>query len=349
AVAVAIQDGSGNYWNGATFGSASIVFNAAGGTTGAWTYSTSTLVNRLTDGHTYTITARATDAAGNQSTTTRTFGFDVTAPAVTNVTATNANGAYDAGNTIHVQLTFSKPVTVSGTPKLTLNTTPARTADFTGGSGTSTLDFDYTIQAGDNSASLDYASTAALTLNGGTIRDAATNDASLVLATPGASGSLSSNKSLAVDTAAATVSSVSASNADGSYTAGAAIHVQITFNEPVTVTGAPTLALNTAPARTATYASGSGTGTLTFDYTVQAGDTSAHLDYVTAASLALSGGTIRDTATNAATLTLPAPGGASSLGGQKNIVIDTTGPVVTSTTVSGSTLDITYSEPVTGS
>ena len=39
------------------------------------------------------------------------------------------------------------------------------------------------------------------------------------------------------------------------------------------VTGAPTLALNTTPARTATYVSGSGTSTLTFDYTVQAGDT----------------------------------------------------------------------------
>src|SRR5205814_8444536 len=61
AVAIAIQDGSGNYWNGTTFGSASIAFNAAGGMTAAWTYSTSTLLSQLADGHTYTITARATD------------------------------------------------------------------------------------------------------------------------------------------------------------------------------------------------------------------------------------------------------------------------------------------------
>ncbi len=348
-VAVAIQDGGGNYWNGTTFGAASITFNGAGGTTAAWTYSTSTLLAQLADGHTYTITARATDAAGNQSTTTRTFGFDVTAPAVTNVSATNANGAYPAGTTIHVQLTFNKPVNVTGTPQLMLNTTPSRKADFVGGSGTSTLSFDYTIQAGDNSATLDYASTAALVLNGGTIRDAATNDASLVLPTPGASGSLSANKSLDVDTASATISSVSASNADGAYAAGAAIHVRVTFSEAVTVSGTPTLALNTAPARTAAYASGSGTPTLTFDYTVQPGDASSHLDYVTVASLGLNGGTIRDAATNDATLTLPTVGGASSLGGQKSIVIDTGAPTVTSTTVSGATLDLTFSEPLSGS
>ena len=46
----------------------------------------------------------------------------------------------------------------------------------------------------------------------------------------------------------------------------------------------------------------------------------------------LNGGTVKDAATNDATLTLPAVGGASSLGGQKNIVIDTTNPTATVTT-----------------
>jgi hypothetical protein len=117
----------------------------------------------------------------------------------------------------------------------------------------------------------------------------------------------------------------------------------------VTVAGTPSLTLNTTPAQTAAYASGSGTPTLTFDYTVQAGDTSADLDYASTAALALSGGTIRDVAANDATLTLPTVGGASSLGGQKNIVVDTTTPTVMSRTVSGTTLDVTYSEPVGGS
>src|SRR4029077_19747369 len=68
---VAIQDGTGNYWGGATFNQFSIFYNATGGTVGAWTYSTATLVGQLTSGHTYTITAKSTDAAGNTGTTTR--------------------------------------------------------------------------------------------------------------------------------------------------------------------------------------------------------------------------------------------------------------------------------------
>jgi len=56
---------------------------------------------------------------------------------------------------------------------------------------------------------------------------------------------------------------------------------------------------------------------------VQAGDTSADLDYVATNSLALNSGTITDSAGNNATLTLPTPGAANSLGANKAIVIDT--------------------------
>src|SRR5581483_114715 len=137
AVAVAIQDGGGNYWNGATFGSASIVYNATGGTVGAWTYSTATLVGQLTDGHTYTITARSTDAAGNTGTATRTFVYDTTAPTVSSVTSSTAN--------------------VTGTPTLALNS--GGSASYSSGTGTSTLTFAYTVGAGENAADLDYAAT----------------------------------------------------------------------------------------------------------------------------------------------------------------------------------------------
>jgi hypothetical protein len=74
------------------------------------------------------------------------------------------------------------------------------------------------------------------------------------------------------------------------------------------------------------YASGGGTSALTFTYTVQAGDTSSDLDYVSTTSLALNGGTIKDLAANNAVLTLPAPGAAGSLGANKAIVIDTAAP-----------------------
>jgi gliding motility-associated-like protein len=130
------------------------------------------------------------------------------------------------------------------------------------------------------------------------------------------------------------VSSVSASTPNGSYKATGLIAVTIVFSSAVTVTGAPTLALNSGGA--ATYASGSGTATLTFNYTIAGGDASTDLDYIAISSLALSGGTIKDIFGRDASLVLPAVGGASSLGGQKNIVIDTQVPVLgTVTIVSG--------------
>src|SRR5205814_940452 len=150
-----------------------IDYRPTGDTTGAWTYSTATLVGQLTDGHTYTITARATDNAGNTSTSTRSFVFDTTAPTVTNVTASNADGAYKTGHTIHVQIAFSESVDVTGTPTLALDS--GGSAAYTTGTGSSTLSFDYTVQAGDTIATLDYAATTSL--SGGTIKDAATDSA----------------------------------------------------------------------------------------------------------------------------------------------------------------------------
>ena len=69
------------------------------------------------------------------------------------------------------------------------------------------------------------------------------------------------------------------------------------------------------------YTSGSTTTTLTFTYTVVAGNLTFDLDYASAGALALAGGTIADAVGNAATLTLPAPGTANSLGANKALVI----------------------------
>jgi hypothetical protein len=81
------------------------------------------------------------------------------------------------------------------------------TASYSSGSGTSTLTFTYTVAAGENSPKLDYTSTSALTLNGGTIFDTVTNPnaANLTLPAPGAAGSLGANKNIVIDTVAPTV------------------------------------------------------------------------------------------------------------------------------------------------
>ena len=170
-------------------------------------------------------------------------------------------------------------------------------------------------------------------------------------------GSLS--PSIIVDTAIPTVSNVTSTLANGTYGPAVVIPIQVVFNEAVVVTGAPTIALNTAPSRLATYLSGSGTKTLTFSYTTQLPDQSADLGYSSTAALALNGGSIRDLAGNAANVTLAAPGAAGSLNSNKAIVVDTSlkatvaglssnpaAPTLVNTALT--TLRISFTAPVTG-
>jgi large repetitive protein len=250
------------------------------------------------------------------------------APTLTGVSSTTSNGTYCLGAVITITVAFSSIVNVTGTPELALNS--GGTASYTSGSGTSTLSFVYTVGAGQNSSHLDYTSTTALSLNGGTIRDTVNNAANLTLPAPGAAGSLSANKNIVINTTPV-VTNVSSTTANGAYGVGASILIAVAFSSNVNVTGTPLLALNSGG--TASYASGSGSSALNFAYTAAAGQNSSRLDYTSTSALTLNGGTIQDTGGDVANLTLPAPGAAGSLGANKNIVISTTSPTVVSYSV----------------
>jgi hypothetical protein len=289
-------------------------------------------------GNNATLALAAPAAAGSLG-ASKNIVVDGVVPTVSGATSSNANGTYKVGDAISVQIGFSEAVLVTGTPQLTLETGMTdRVINYSSGSGTAALTFSYVVQAGDESADLDYLSVAAFSANGGTVRDAAGNNATLTLAPPGTAGSLGASKNIVVDGALPTVTGVTSSTTDGTYKVGDVIAIQVSFAEAVTVTGAPTLALNSGG--TASFASGSGSNALTFNYTVQAGHSAADLEYASTSALALSGGTIQDTAGNNATLTLAAPGTAGSLGANKNIVIDAMVPAVTG--VTSSTANGTY-------
>jgi len=128
-----------------------------------------------------------------------------------------------------------------------------------------------------------------------------------------------------------TISSVSSDKVAGSYKTGEVIDIDVAFSTAVTVTGTPQIILETGTTdQVVNYSSGSGGTTLTFNYTVQAGDTAADLDYASTTALALNSGTIQDAAGNNATLTLPTVGGSDSLAGNEALVIDTTSPSISS-------------------
>jgi hypothetical protein len=124
------------------------------------------------------------------------------------------------------------------------------------------------------------------------------------------------------DVVAPTITNVSSDKANGSYTVGEVIDIDVTFSENVTSTGNVTVTLETgATDRTCTFTvTNSSTGTC--NYTVQAGDTSGDLE-------ATISGTIADQAANALTNYTP----ATNLAANKALIIDTTAPTVDAFTV----------------
>ena len=265
---------------------------------------------------------------------------------VTGVTASpSSSGTLRTGATITITLGFSQPVTVvtsGGTPRIAMGTgtsgaarTPATHATYASGSGTTSLTFTYAVSSGDTASDLDYASTTALEANGGTIRNGDGFDATLTLAQPGQSGSISVGSAIVIDTTTpAIVTGVTASPSSGTLRTGASITITIGFSLPVTVVtsgGTPRIAMGTGasgaartPATHATYASGSGTTSLTFTYVVSSGDTASDLDFASTTALEANGGTIRNADGIDATLTLAQPGLSGSISVVSAIVIDTT-------------------------
>jgi hypothetical protein len=202
---------------------------------------------------------------------TLTVTADTTAPVVANVTSPTADGAYKAGSELPIAVIFDKPVYVIGTPQLTLETgVTDRVVNYSSGSGTDTLIFQYIVQAGDTSSDLDYVGTSALTLNGGTIRDAATNDADLTFPAPGAVGSLGDNKNLIIDTTPPSTSSFTRKTPAASPTDADALVFLATFSEDVT--GVDVGDFQVQGTTTATVTNVTEVTARTYDVTVSGGD-----------------------------------------------------------------------------
>ena len=157
-----------------------------------------------------------------------------------NVTSTTSDGTLKVGDVAAITVTFSEAVTVTGTPQLTLETGSSdAVVNYASGSGGTTLTFNYTVASGHVSSDLDYASTSALALNGGTINDAAGNAATLTLAAVGQANSLGANKALVIDGVVPTVTNVTSTTSDGTLKVGDVAAITVTFSEAVTVTVAP--------------------------------------------------------------------------------------------------------------
>jgi hypothetical protein len=183
----------------------------------------------------YNFTVITSDTAGNSSSKTISLeinDLDEISSVVTGVSSTTADGSYKTGDVIAVTVGFDETVAVTGVPTLTLKVGAAeKVINYVSGSGTNSLTFNYTVNISDAEADLDYASTTALNLNGGTIKDTAGNDATLTLATPAAAGSLATNKNIVLDNVAPL--STSHSPTSGAINIPVSSNITLTFNENI--------------------------------------------------------------------------------------------------------------------
>ncbi len=220
-----------------------------------------------------------------------------------------AGTTYGLGERIVLAVQFAPAVVVTGTPQLELSINGvARQATYDAGPSSDTiLEFQYWVQgAGSGGAGAGGHDTGgivvmptALTLNGGTIKNAADPvrgfNAVLNLGTHITANDASHRVDGTVEVAPAVTGVEVTSTPSGptGYGSGGRIVLRVSFSRAVVVTGAPRLALVIGPARRqAAYVSGSGTDALEFRYRVTPSDVDRDGFSVPANGLALGGGAI---------------------------------------------------------
>ena len=253
-------------------------------------------------------------------------------PTVTGVEVTSdagSDGTYLLGETIRVTLTFSESVDVTGTPRLKIDMDPAdwgeKWASYASGSGTASLTFTHTVVEPNYSTQGIAVLENTLELNGGTIRSVSSQtdaDLSHTELAHNASHKVDWHRSPPAPTPEPTPTPISTpeptppqapsvtgvsvtSNAgdDDTYLLGETIRVTLTFSESVDVTGTPRLKIDMDPAdwgeKWASYASGSGTTSLTFTHTVVEPNLSTQGIAVLENTLELNGGSIKSASSQA--------------------------------------------------
>ena len=247
-------------------------------------------------------------------------GASVTGVAVSSTP--ESGDTYGLGERIEVQVTFDRAVTVRGSPQLALTVgTVARQASYAGGSGTATLLFAYHVQGagsgGSGTGGVDAdadgvgVAAGALTANGATLVNTAdgVRPAMLGLGSHVIAAAANDKVDGTVEAAPVVMGMAVSSTpgAAGLYGPSSTIRVTVTFSRPVEVVGAAQLAIEIGSLmRQASYASGSGTPVLVFEYLVQPSDRDADGISIPADALTAAGGAAVRIAggTTAATLDL---------------------------------------------
>ncbi len=242
------------------------------------------------------------------------------APASITALAVPADNMYVTGNDLDFNITFSRSVNITGTPRLQIDLGGNTVfATYQSGTGTNSLLFRYTVQAVDNDNDGIIFTSNSIGLNGGTINDSNGSSANLDFTSfiPDLTG-------VTVNVATVVINSITPP-ADNTYIETNNIDFVANISELVNVTGSPRLQINIGGVtKYADYLSGTGTAALTFRYIVESGLTDSD-GIVLNSPLDLNGGTIQNGSLQNLDTSFVAPS-------MPNVLVDTTAPVVAITT-----------------
>ena len=245
-----------------------------------------------------------------------------------------ASGVYRIGDDVEVTVTFSENVTVTGSPQLKLAIgSNTRTADYESTDGSAAI-FSYTVSEGDSDSDGIAIGANKLTLNGGSIKDAADNDASL------AHNALSAQDGHKVDGVRPRLMGVrflsSSDGSDGAYSAGEELMIIAEFNSdesgqgPIRGSASAKVKFDLEDEEKAAAWDWSlrfndtRENVAYFAYVVQEGDLDRDGPAISANSVVLNGGFIRDAAGNDAVLTHEAVEAGT------HFIVDAVAPTVSS-------------------
>jgi hypothetical protein len=214
-------------------------------------------------------------------------------PTISQVYLTSGSQHYKLGDTLVLSATFNESVVVSGgPPRILIGVgTLGRWVNYSSGSNSSVLTFNYTVLDTDEDIDNTITVGSLVDLNGGTIKDVPNNAvANLGFTSPSVTG-------FYIDGKIPNLANVFISG--GTYLNSNTIVVSATYSESVSITGVPKLPLLLSSGTVmADYVSVSSGSILIFNYTIGSSDYDWDGSISSGTSLNLTGGTIKDTAGN---------------------------------------------------
>lgn len=156
---------------------------------------------------------------------------DTTPPTISAISINanaGADGTYIAGDLITATVTWSENVTITGAPRIPIQGLSSKYLTYATGSGTTSTSFTYSVASGDNDSDGIAINLNTLELNGGTIKDASNNVATIT------HSAVAASTTQKVDTTAPSFSSAS--------TNSAGTQVILTYSEALSSTTSSTSA-----------------------------------------------------------------------------------------------------------